>query len=89
MKLYDVLNPEGRTIAGDEVYASIEEATAAFEQWAEQYRPRGYYGWTSPIPFSLLHHFCTIAEMLRGDDGRPHYTGVHLKIKLSSKNSYL
>jgi hypothetical protein len=59
---WDVISPDGLSIESDVLYATEEEAFAAFNEWLKRYESQGYY--SSPyygrIPYADIQLYCSV-----------------------------
>jgi hypothetical protein len=61
---YDILSPDGFSIAFDKTYSSIEKAKKAFENWKKRFEAQGYYSSNSGrINLEDLEQHCTLVEL--------------------------
>jgi hypothetical protein len=60
-KKYDVISPDGISIARDERWDNVNDAQKALTKWMERYEAQGYYSSNGEkIPLNELESRCTI-----------------------------
>lgn len=62
---FDVISPDGFSIAFDAVYNGLEAARSAFKEWKTRYEKQGYYSSVKfgRIPLADLEKYCQFVKI--------------------------
>lgn len=62
--MYDVLSPDGFSIAYGTTYRTKKAAREAFQNWLKRYKRQGYYSYRMErIPLAEVHEYCRLVKL--------------------------